>query len=118
VCEYYAIRVYHFRCQNEKLPDEKIQNWVSLYLQIAYRLQQINVRYHWFDKSLFLIGSETHDPIHRDWIQRRMMRADLKRALMSIWQKEREHGRRLSREEFQAILRGEADTYDLASTTM
>ncbi|KAM0255719.1 hypothetical protein ACHAQJ_005473 [Trichoderma viride] len=116
VCEFYAIRLYHFRCQSEKPPDEKIQNWVSLYLQIAYRLQKIKVRYHWFDKSLFLVGSETHDPIHRDWIRRRIIRADLKRALINIWQKERMHGRRLNREEFKAILRDEADTYDPAHT--
>ncbi|PTB35580.1 hypothetical protein M441DRAFT_41198 [Trichoderma asperellum CBS 433.97] len=118
VCEFYAIRLYHFRCQNEKLPDDKVQNWVSSYLQIAYRLQQSKVRYHWIDKSLFLVGSETRDAIHRDWIQRRMLREDLKRALKCVWQKEKMHGRRLSREEFQAVLRDEAGMHDPALTTI
>ncbi|KAL9471920.1 hypothetical protein ACSS6W_009861 [Trichoderma asperelloides] len=118
VCEFYAIRLYHFRCQNEKLPDDKVQNWVSLYLQIAYRLQQSKVRYHWIDKSLFLVGSETRDAIHRDWIQRRMLREDLKRALKCVWQKEKMLGRRLSREEFQTVLRDEAGMHDPASTTI
>ncbi|KAL7785507.1 hypothetical protein V8C37DRAFT_394153 [Trichoderma ceciliae] len=117
VCEFYAIRLYHFRCQSEKMPDEKVQNWVASYLQIAHRLQQMKVRYHWFDKSLFLVGAEIHDAIHRDWIQRRMLRADLKKALMCVWEKEKMHRRRLSREEFQAILRSEADMYDAAPTT-
>ncbi|KAL7921246.1 hypothetical protein ACQKWADRAFT_295939 [Trichoderma austrokoningii] len=116
VCEFYAIRLYHFRCQSEKLPDDKVRNWVTSYLQIAYRLQQSKVRYHWIDKSLFLVGSETRDPIHRDWIQRRMLREDLKRALKCVWQKEKMFGRRLDREEFQTILRDEADVHDPAST--
>ncbi|KAK1237278.1 hypothetical protein MKX08_002903 [Trichoderma sp. CBMAI-0020] len=118
VCEFYAIRLYHFRCQSERLPDEKVQNWVTSYLQIAYRLQQSKVRYHWIDKSLFLVGSETRDPIHRDWIQRRMLREDLKRTLKCVWQKEKMLGRRLGREEFQTILREEANVYDSAATTI
>lgn len=118
VCEFYAIRLYHFRCQSEKLPDERVRNWVTSYLQIAYRLQQSKVRYHWIDKSLFLVGSETRDPIHRDWIQRRMLREDLKRTLKCVWQKEKMLGRRLGGEEFQTILRGETDVYDAAPTTI
>lgn len=118
VCEFYAIRLYHLRCQSEKLPDERVQNWVASYLQIAYRLQQSKVRYHWIDKSLFLVGSETRDPIHRDWIQRRMLREDLKRTLKCVWQKEKMLGRRLGREEFQTTLRGETDVYDAAPTTI
>lgn len=118
VCEFYAIRLYHFRCQSEKLPDDKVQNWVTSYLEIAYRLQQSEVRYHWIDKSLFLVGSETRDAIHRDWIQRRMLREDLKRALKCVWQKEKMLGRRLNREEFRTILRDEAGMHDPASTTI
>ncbi|RFU81488.1 transcription factor cys6 [Trichoderma arundinaceum] len=112
VCEFYALRLYHFRCQGETLPDDKIRSWVTLYLQIAYRLQQIKVRYHWFDKSLFLVGAETHDAIYRDWIQRRMIRSDLKKALMCVWEKEKMQGKRLSREEYRAILRSASETYD------
>lgn len=118
VCKFYAIRLYHFRCQSEKLPDEKVQNWVTSYLQIAHRLQHSKVRYHWIDKSLFLVGSETRDAIHRDWIQRRMLREDLKRALKCVWQKEKMLGRRLSRGEYQIILRDAADVYDPALTTI
>jgi hypothetical protein len=104
--------LYHFRCQSEKLPGDKVQGWVTSYLKIAYLLQQSKVRYHWIDKSLFLVGSETHDPAQRDWVQQRMLREDLKRALKCIWQKEEVLGRRLGREEFQTTLRNEADVYD------
>lgn len=117
MCEFYAIRLYLLRCHREKLPDDRIQTWVASYLQVAHRLQKIKVRYHWFDKSLFLVGSETHDAIHRDWIQCRMIRSDLKKALLCVWQKEEMYGRRLSREELQVILRSEADMYDASSIT-
>jgi hypothetical protein len=43
-----------------------------------------------------------------------MLREDLKRALKCVWQKEKMLGRRLGREEFQTILRNEADVYDPA----
>ncbi|KAL5093747.1 hypothetical protein Trisim1_009227 [Trichoderma cf. simile WF8] len=114
VCEFYAIRLYHFRCQEMPSPDIRIQDSVSSFLQIAHRLQRMKARYSWFDRSLFLVGIETRDAIHRDWIQGRMIRADLTRALSRVWEGEKMYGRRLSKEQMQVILRGEGVLYDSA----
>ncbi|KAL6800982.1 hypothetical protein GGI42DRAFT_52171 [Trichoderma sp. SZMC 28013] len=114
VCEFYAIRLYHFRCQEVPSPDIRVKDSVSSFLQIAHRLQRMKARYSWFDRSLFLVGIETRDAIHRDWIQGRMIRADLIRALSRVWESERMYGRRLSKEQMQVILRGEGVLYDSA----
>ncbi|KAK0759327.1 hypothetical protein N5P37_007515 [Trichoderma harzianum] len=114
VCEFYAIRLYHFRCQEVPSPDVRIQDSISSFLQIAHRLQRMKARYSWFDRSLFLVGIETRDAIHRDWIQGRMIRADLIRALSRVWEGEKMYGRRLSKEYMQVILRGEGVLYDSA----
>lgn len=95
-------------------PDIRIQDSVSSFLQIAHRLQRMKARYSWFDRSLFLVGIETRDAIHRDWIQGRMIRADLTRALSRVWEGEKMYGRRLSKEQMQVILRGEGVLYDSA----
>ncbi|KAL7940814.1 hypothetical protein V8C42DRAFT_355977 [Trichoderma barbatum] len=114
VCEFYAIRLYHFRCQEAQSPDTRIQDSVSSFLQIAHRLQRMKARYSWFDRSLFLVGVETRDAIHRDWIQGRMIRADLIRALSQVWEGEKMYGQRLSNEQMQIILRGDGVLYDSA----
>ncbi|KKP05738.1 hypothetical protein THAR02_02112 [Trichoderma harzianum] len=96
-------------------PDIRIRDSVSSFLQIAHRLQRMKARYSWFDRSLFLVGIETRDAIHRDWIQGRMIRADLIRALSRVWEGEKMYGRRFSKEQMQIILRGEGVLYDSAT---
>ncbi|KAK4061686.1 hypothetical protein Trihar35433_9286 [Trichoderma harzianum] len=107
----------HFQIDAAEVPspDIRIQDSVSSFLQIAHRLQRMKARYSWFDRSLFLVGIETRDAIHRDWIQGRMIRADLIRALSRVWEGEKMYGRRLSKEQMQVILRGEGVLYDSAT---
>ncbi|KAH8821964.1 hypothetical protein F5884DRAFT_108563 [Xylogone sp. PMI_703] len=112
VCEFYAIRLYLFRCQDDQMPDNYIRDSISSFLQIAHRMQRMKVRYSWFDRSLFLVGAETHDAIHWEWIHNRIIRTDMKTALVRVRDYERIYGRRLRREDIQAILRGAAVELD------
>jgi hypothetical protein len=82
---------------------------------VARNIQRFEIRYSWFDRSLFLIGSETKDGIHQDWVRDRMMRVDLKNALLDLWESERIKARRLNQAEFKEILRGGPGGYDIAS---
>ncbi|KAH8895270.1 hypothetical protein GQ53DRAFT_855508 [Thozetella sp. PMI_491] len=117
VCEFYAIRLYHFRCDSGREPNDSIRDLLASYLQIAHRMQRIKVQYYWFDRSLFLIGAETRDAIHREWIQSRMVRTDLKKSLQRIWESERASGHRIRQQEMRNILRDEGEAYDAIMPT-
>jgi hypothetical protein len=114
VCEFYAIRLYHFRCKDQ-LPTTYIKDSISSFLRIAHRIQKLNVRYSWFDRSLFLVGIETGDNIHRDWIEDRVARVDIKTALQRVWKDEKASGRRLTQCQMKEILCGGVESYDMTT---
>ncbi|EXJ96295.1 hypothetical protein A1O1_01421 [Capronia coronata CBS 617.96] len=104
VCEFYAIQIYHFRCREQPLT-AAISNAASSYLRIASRIWKAGVRYSWFNRSLFIVGIETTDPIHRDWIQDHMAITELKHLLLTAWAAEESRGKRLAPEDLREILR-------------
>ncbi|KAL7945171.1 hypothetical protein V8C42DRAFT_324787 [Trichoderma barbatum] len=105
ISEFYAIRVYIFLCQDHE-SSEYIKTSVSSYLQIRHRMLKAAVRYSWFDRSLFIIGVEVSDPIHRDWIFGQMVTPELKQRLTIVWAAQQTNRRRLQAEELKDVLRG------------
>ncbi|KAL7914419.1 hypothetical protein GGI35DRAFT_440125 [Trichoderma velutinum] len=109
ISEFYAIRVYIFLCQDHE-SNEYIKTSVSSYLQIRHRMLKAAVRYSWFDRSLFIIGVEVSDPIHRDWILEQMVTPELKQRLTIVWAVQQTNKRRLKTHELKDILRGPKTT--------
>lgn len=103
VSELHAIRIYHASCQDQE-PHDHIGALVSSYLQIRHRMQTAIVHYSWFDRSLFIVGRETIDPIHRSWILEHIVTPELRRALTDVWAANQVKGQRLLVAELREIL--------------
>ncbi|KAK3936642.1 hypothetical protein QBC46DRAFT_394549 [Diplogelasinospora grovesii] len=88
VCNYYALRIYHFRC-SAVADDESVAETVAALLMLtqkslATKDKGQSDRLQW---PLFWAGIETADTIYRDWIKDKLTDRGLKAALeMVLWE--------------------------------
>lgn len=110
---FHALRIYKFRCIHydgvaaNTPPD--IQSSMAAILQVAQRSfsvkqqDQIIGRFQW---PLFMVGIETTDGIHKEWI-RTKLNARLSRAFERILEVQDKTGRRISMPLVRQIMCGE-----------
>lgn len=90
-CEFYGLKINWFRCNDidtEHPESSNVLNLAKQFLKIAYRIWTFGCGPCYFDRQLFLVGTETEDLIHRDWIKARLHETQLKGALARVWQEQ------------------------------
>lgn len=107
VCEFYGLKIHLLRCcdrSTECSTSPEAFILAEKFLKIAHRIWTLGYGPSYFDRHLFLVGMETEDSIHRDWITDRLHETQLKYALARVWQEQNTRQIRLPMSELRQII--------------
>ncbi|OBT70780.1 hypothetical protein VF21_10265 [Pseudogymnoascus sp. 05NY08] len=114
VSNFYALRIYKFRCFHcdgvFAITPPEVQSSLTAILQIAQRSfsvkqqSQMIGRFQW---PLFIAGIETSDGIHKEWIRTKLKKTRLSCAFKRILEIQDKTGRRVSMPLVRQIMCGE-----------
>jgi hypothetical protein len=105
---FYSIRIYYFRCTSPGAHAPRppiVEKALSSLIGIAYRTYTASPSdlYRYPQWPLLIAGTETSDPIHRDWILKHMSPDVYKNALEKIVQAQEEIGGRIEMSQFRKM---------------